>query len=783
MDPTNPSIRAGLGLSYLLLTVAPCACDQVCAQQLDVKKNYIYNSIQHLKAAIGLSKGASATEEGNAIRTAAIHNLGLAYIVLDSYTEGMSTYFSDWAASLQQSAKYSHPIIESWAFAVNEGASLLHSGKVDEAILQLELISSSQPCISTQSPACLIARQNLELAKELKFGPDQQSGAIDSGRIALYQKISRWQDTTGANQTDSEILSEHEELSNETMIEDEDFEIEAEDNRTEIQTEPMDEPETPLNSALAALEKAALEGEPQTRLLLALARARSSTGDKARAVDAALLAVKASMTGEEADSATSYLETLMQSINDEDKDETFGVIPVEDPPKKSEATAPLRGDRDFAVTELELRLELERLKNKVLEQEIRFGRNYHETGSLPEYHHDRRPAIESVGTDPRDQRRVRVNVDPEPEPDVENKEKVASPDPVLPEQTLSEVDDSPEIVSHKPPEDVPAQDTNEATELDSGDLVATQEVASDEAAPAGPGAESDQEVNSTEVVDEPEPDDTDSSEEEEILPVVLPSLFEPPHSTPQAMPATAKSYMKMADAYLDKGKYVLASKQFLKVIKKAPDHLPAHLGYATSLERAGKRKQINAAALAYCNSTKVAVSQGDRIDPMANSGAGGIAENILRRSMQLAKTAPSERLQTLQAISAYAPTYALAADIYFEIGKEAAKTNITEAKTAFRIANGLIEKRNDSQTPFHAASLVEVARISLEADNVPSRAVEIFETLKDAHMEDSIHVDLLVLTGRAHVVSAYESLEPHNGFVSSYSTFSYLEICMQRSQN
>ena len=39
--------------------------------------------------------------------------------------------------------------------------------------------------------------------------------------------------------------------------------------------------------------------------------------------------------------------------------------------------------------------------------------------------------------------------------------------------------------------------------------------------------------------------------------------------------------MKMADAYLDKGQFALASKQFMKVIKKAPEHLPAHLGFAT----------------------------------------------------------------------------------------------------------------------------------------------------------------------------------------------------------
>ena len=152
--------------------------------------------------------------------------------------------------------------------------------------------------------------------------------------------------------------------------------------------------------------------------------------------------------------------------------------------------------------------------------------------------------------------------------------------------------------------------------------------------------------------------------------------------------------------------------------------------------------------------------------------------------MQLEKSAPSERLQTLRVISTFAPMYALAVDIYFEIGNEEAKTNITEAKTAFRIANGYIEKLNDSQVPFHSASLVEVARISLEVENVPARAVEILETLKDVHMEDSIHGDLLVLAGRAHVVSAKVSSPMTASYPQSlYSTFSYLEICKQRSQN
>ena len=139
---------------------------------------------------------------------------------------------------------------------------------------------------------------------------------------------------------------------------------------------------------------------------------------------------------------------------------------------------------------------------------------------------------------------------------------------------------------------------------------------------------------------------------------------------------TAKSYMKMADAYLDKGKYALAAKQFKKVIKKAPDHLPAHLGYAAAIEHDGKSKQINLAALAYANATKVAIVQGESADPMSKAGAGGIAENILRRAVQLAKSAPSGRLETLRQLSKSAHTNSLAAATYYEIGMEIVKQSI-----------------------------------------------------------------------------------------------------------
>eukprot|EP00956_Cyclotella_meneghiniana_P007833 scaffold10444_cov71-Cyclotella_meneghiniana.AAC.7 len=213
--------------------------------------------------------------------------------------------------------------------------------------------------------------------------------------------------------------------------------------------------------------------------------------------------------------------------------------------------------------------------------------------------------------------------------------------------------------------------------------------------------------------------------------------------------------MKIADAYLDKGKYSLASKQFLKVIRKTPDHLAAHLGYATALERAGKSKQVNDAAIAYGNATRVAVIQGEKVDPLGKAGTGGIAESILRRAMQIAQSASTGRLELLRTLSTYAHTAALAADLYYAIGMELTNHDMDQesirddAMTAFTIANEFAVKRNDTDIPCHVQSIIEIGKIAMDQGN-SLRAIEYLGRVKSLHLEDDVHVKLLVLSGRAH---------------------------------
>ena len=155
---------------------------------------------------------------------------------------------------------------------------------------------------------------------------------------------------------------------------------------------------------------------------------------------------------------------------------------------------------------------------------------------------------------------------------------------------------------------------------------------------------------------------------------------------------------------------------------------------------------------------------------MVKAGAGGIAENIMRRAVRLAKSAqtPADRLETLQSLSVYAHTSALAADVYFEIGAEIANqgTNKDDAVQAFTIANKFTISRNDTEIPYHVGSLVELGKIALDYDNNPTRVIELFNKVKNMHMEDEIHVELLVLVGRAHVVSDMLSLLQHTLFSS-----------------
>jgi len=827
VDPSNPAARAGLGLTHLLLgTMKPADTDSI---------QHIAKSILQLKVTVSLAN------EINAIRVAAMHNLGLALLALDDIgmaekIDGIKTInFLDWVKSLRN-VDSSIPLMSSLSFSANEGSILLQMGKYEDAVAILER-TAGQFCgemhiEQTTSPSqqkniCSIVERNLSLAREVLFRNHGDKLTYVGVATATHEKIKKWnakssgqystmnENTTGListadSENESQSMTQSDDRSNlrtaidvevNTIAEIKETELEKSNiskddlnevseikqNATANQTTKdldnniktaKDENDTSLreskfvsknakpelHSALVALEKAASGEGKRTRLLIALAKARSSAGDTAGAVNAALDAVEAAKTEEEAESSTSYLEQLMEKLVDNGGNAPFESEIEDKPVENTEKQSSFVETRDHQVSELHLKLEIEKLKYKILEQEMRWG-----IQSAPTYSHNTRTIDYPQHDDSMEHtsfstKRQPKRVEFEEDGVQKNIDNIKDDDSVKPDTSLQQKpieynqEEVSEILDTEQVESV-SESSDEGTDSKI-DLVdksrdmdqldgETEEVTQTLEEAVTPDDNDEQDANLT-IVEEATP---------VVDPIVLPSLYSTPHKQPPDIPATAKSYMKLADAYLDKGKYSLATKQFLKVIKKAPEHLPAYLGYATALERLGKNRQIHDAVIAYGNATKIAVAQGENIDPLAVAGNGGMAESILRRAIQLAQSVLSGRLELLKALSAHAHTYALAADVHYAIGTELVRIGIdkennkAEAIEAFTFAIEYIAMRQDGEAPFHLQSVMEIGRIALEYNSNANQALEYFDRAKTFHkMKDDDHVKLLVLSGQAHAL-------------------------------
>jgi len=215
--------------------------------------------------------------------------------------------------------------------------------------------------------------------------------------------------------------------------------------------------------------------------------------------------------------------------------------------------------------------------------------------------------------------------------------------------------------------------------------------------------------------------------------------------------------MKIADSYLSKQNFLRASKQLQKVIKSSPNYLPARIGYATSLEGLGAEKNAKSIALAYADAAKVALTQ-DPLKDYASSkeGEGGMAEAILRRALDYAKSVPKkDRIQLLQSLLDSSHTASLAADIHYFFGKEllsSEDSSIRErAQHAFLAANQYAELTSGNGGKGHGESLVELGKIALNSNNDPGKAQMLLARALDSDLDD-VRVEALVLQGKAKKV-------------------------------
>lgn len=186
--------------------------------------------------------------------------------------------------------------------------------------------------------------------------------------------------------------------------------------------------------------------------------------------------------------------------------------------------------------------------------------------------------------------------------------------------------------------------------------------------------------------------------------------------------------MKLASAYFDKENLSQAMKEYQKVLSKAPEHLPALIGYARTLELVSNN--MTDIAMAFGDAGRIAVIQGE----------GEKSEALLRHAIDVARTVGAERISLMLQLCGNAHTPLLAADTYYFIGLELLRQGDEEspvsAKNAFLVANNLVEKyakaEGYSLSGVHGLSLVELGRLTVTLDgNVTEAKKLLMQALGD----------------------------------------------------
>ena len=224
--------------------------------------------------------------------------------------------------------------------------------------------------------------------------------------------------------------------------------------------------------------------------------------------------------------------------------------------------------------------------------------------------------------------------------------------------------------------------------------------------------------------------------------IQLPELYNPTLVEAEEVTGAASSYMKMADAYLQKGNFKLSSKQFLKVLKKAPSHIPASLGYASSLERYASSKQLGDVVTAYLEVTKHALMQGNR----------NLAQATFSRALSVADDVENDRIGVLKSISDVAFSNAIAADTQYKIGMETLNKFSTDPSSEndsiahFDMANEFMSKDMEGSDNFHPKSIVQLAKIALDYEGNAEKSLSLVNNALSAQLGE--------MTAQALIISA-----------------------------
>jgi tetratricopeptide (TPR) repeat protein len=203
--------------------------------------------------------------------------------------------------------------------------------------------------------------------------------------------------------------------------------------------------------------------------------------------------------------------------------------------------------------------------------------------------------------------------------------------------------------------------------------------------------------------------------------------------------------MKIADALMEKDQFQQAVKQFSKVLKRHPDHLPASLGYATAFERSSNQNQLEEVSIAYLDAARGALQR----------GAYDLADAVMRRAIDVSvPITKQKRLRVLKQLFNYSHTDTIAAEISYQIGRLSLSFNdtIKEARHSFHLANALVVREIGNSSACHAPSSLELGKIALDIDSDYKLAISFIENALSAGLKES-EVEGFVVLGRSKAVS------------------------------
>ena len=754
---TSPDVRLGLGLSlYLSATRSMNATGKQMSSSLllgspighesDSNSQLLSDAILHLNAAaslthpkllsLSLKSDPEMTQKRKNMHTAAKYNSALAHLALGDMSPPISL-FEDVSSSLRESGVDEQslilPDINSVAIAVQRGVQdkqMKDLEKIANVCVKRLDFDNEDEEIHTQK-MCAILYNNLAVARESRNGKSTQPLLSDrkyDHSLTIEKSLGIEHGFSFANHYLSSFGY------GDKIIAIDSIETKLEDYEKNIFQENSIKADN-MNDVIFALEQSTNADPGANRLWILLAQAKIKVGDQVGAVEAGTRALATAKTQEESDKANAFLEEVFKADSNSkmiDDNEAIAKESVGNPlyDNPEDEISKLRRERDELISKLETFQNTVQPMNagKQPDHEIAPGAlnsqsNYENADKTKLNEADMGKTLDEglgdsahissesdeIATDIEESSNgdedEQINNDDFVDSTLIQDEDVTTPATASSRDGTIETNDEHIVESNS----IPVKETN------STEYVNVESIVEDDKS----GNVEEIEDTTTELVPESVDeimaleDENDSSDEPEIyLNIELPLLFSPDELSVEEVSGTALSYMKMADAYLQKDNLKLASKQFLKVLKKSPNHLPAILGYASSLERIGNPRQMMDVVTAYLNATKIALVQDNK----------NLADATLKRAVSASRGIDGDRIEALNYIAEMAFSVENAADIHFDTGFEFLKIdNIEKAQYHFMLSNTYLQNNNK----IHARSTLQLGKLILSEN--ASKAMKLIE--------------------------------------------------------